>query len=183
MLAGLFAAELDTELYNRIQELTAKQDQDPAVLFAKMVARQLALTADQGPEHIGVSAEKLERMENQRTYRNRSRYAQRALFQEERAEEEGRRERRGGKGRPHRDSHDRDSRERERRRAWREEESPRGWEEAPRAKRAPRKEEKPPRPPKAPAPPPQPRLNPDGTPMLNRRQRRALKFGNPMPEK
>ncbi len=203
LLAGLFAAELDTELYNRIQELTAKQDQDPAVLFAKMVARQLALTADQGPEHIGVSAEKLERMENQRTYRNRSRYAQRALFQEERAEEEGRRERRGGKGRPHRDSHDRDSRERdshdrdfrerdshdrdsrerERRRAWREEESPRGWEEAPRAKRAPRKEEKPSRPPKAPAPPPQPRLNPDGTPMLNRRQRRALKFGNPMPEK
>ena len=33
------------------------------------------------------------------------------------------------------------------------------------------------------APAPAPRLNPDGTPMLNRKQRRALKFGNPMPEK
>ncbi|MGN0866829.1 MAG: DEAD/DEAH box helicase [Oligosphaeraceae bacterium] len=185
LLAGLFAASLDTELYAKIQELTAKQDQDPAILFTKMVARQLALTADQGPENIGVTAEKLERLQNQRSYRNRSRYAQRALFLEEREEQEEREERRGAKGGRGRKSAFREYEENE---EWSERREPRKSRGGA-AKRSSRQErEKTPKPPKAKAPkaqpaPPPPRLNPDGTPMLNRRQRRALKFGNPMPEK
>ncbi len=184
LLAGLFAASLDTELYTKIQELTAKQDQDPAILFTKMVARQLALTADQGPEHIGVTAEKLERLQNQRSYRNRSRYAQRALFLEEREGQdgrEGREERRGGRSRKgsYRDAYEGEE--------WTERREPRKS-RGDSGKRPPRKErDKAPSPkakaPKAQPAPPPPRLNPDGTPMLNRRQRRALKFGNPMPEK
>ena len=184
LLAGLFAASLDTELYTKIQELTAKQDQDPAILFTKMVARQLALTADQGPEHIGVTAEKLERLQNQRSYRNRSRYAQRALFLEEREGQDGREdreERRGGRSRKgsYRDAYEGEE--------WTERREPRKS-RGDSGKRPPRKErDKAPSPkakaPKAQPAPPPPRLNPDGTPMLNRRQRRALKFGNPMPEK
>ncbi len=181
LLAGLFAATLDTELYAKIQELTAKQDQDPAILFTKMVARQLALTADQGPEHIGVTAEKLERLQNQRSYRNRSRYAQRALFLEEREGQEEREERRGrgsrGRKAPYREYDDQEE--------WterREARKSRGGAKEKRSSRPEREKATPPKA-KAPQPPPPPRLNPDGTPMLNRRQRRALKFGNPMPEK
>ena len=225
LLANLFAASLDTELYARIQEMIASQDQDPAVLFTKMVSRQLALTADQGPENIGVSAERLERLANQRSYRNRSRYAQRALFLEEREGEEAgqdesrpprrrkpyserKRDRRfdnDGEGasrgeRPTRERHyDRDGERRDYKRRedrfdrdgerrdykWREDRFDRDGERRDykrREKRNGHEEGKPEKKRKA-APAPAPRLNPDGTPMLNRKQRRALKFGNPMPEK
>ena len=231
LLAGLFAATLDTELYNKICAMIATQDQDPAVLFTKMVSRQLAITADQGPENIGVSDEKLERLMNpQRSYRNRSRYAQRALFREERgnrddASEMGDDERHGRKPYPGwrrgkdddgdmeadsklRRQHDHEERpfKKERRgrgefeeRPFKKERRERGeFEERPfkkerrehddrfgkfdhERKHDDRKrkdfDEKPKK--KTAKEPPAPRLNPDGTPMLNRKQRRALKFGTP----
>ena len=232
LLAGLFAATLDAELYNKICAMIATQDQDPAVLFTKMVSRQLSLTADQGPENIGVSAEKLERLMNpQRSYRNRSRYAQRALFREERGghdsdteiggdNQHGRKPypgwRRGkdeentaeGDFRPHRhqdhaerpfkkehrgngnpedrpfqkersehgDFGDRSYKKEHREYKDRFDKYDRGRKHDDRKRKdfaeKPKKKT-------MSSEPPAPRLNPDGTPKLNRKQRRALKFGNP----
>ena len=209
LLASLFAANLDVKLFGKIREMIASQDQDPAVLFTKMVSRQLALTADQGPEHIGVSPEKLEKL-TARAYRNRSRFAQRALFQEEREGGEG-----GGESRPFRKRKE-GGFHKKGREGVREDRGDEGFSERPAKKRRfdergsfegggqdrpkrrhedygsggdkdrgqkrgkrEREEARGERP--AVAKPVL--LNPDGTPKLNRKQRRALKFGNPLPEK
>ncbi len=208
LLASLFTANLDVKLFGKIREMIASQDQDPAVLFTKMVSRQLALTADQGPEHIGVSPEKLEKL-TARAYRNRSRFAQRALFQEEREGREG-----GGESRPSRKRKEGGFHKKGREGA-REDRGDEGFSERPAKKRRydergsfgagqdrpkrrhedygsggdkdrvqkrgkrEREEARGERP--AVAKPVL--LNPDGTPKLNRKQRRALKFGNPLPEK
>ncbi|GEM_PF-525863 len=222
ILAGLFASTLDSDLYTKILGMIATQDQDPAVLFTKMISKQLALTADQGPENIGVSAEKIERMMNQRSYRNRSRYAQRALFREEReasGDFEGNEEgghRFGRKPYPPREDRkfeereDRPRRERkfndfeervnrkfgdfeergerkfgERKERKFSDRKERKFEDFPERKERKfsdrKRDERKPAPEKRAEAPKPVRLNPDGTPMLNRKQRRALKFGNPMP--
>ncbi len=212
LLASLFAANLDVKLFGKIQEMIASQDQDPAVLFTKMVSRQLALTADQGPEHIGVSPEKLEKL-TARAYRNRSRFAQRALFQEERGgaggeggPEEGgrppRKKKEGGAFKKRREGvrEDRGSEEFSERpakkRRYEERESFGGDRERGKRRREDHdggenkfREQKRKKREKAEARGERPAsqkpvlLNPDGTPKLNRKQRRALKFGNPLPEK
>ena len=93
LLGLLFSSELDAQLYNTICEMTAKQDQDPAVLFTKMVSRHLAATADQGPENIGFSPERVEELMHPKR-RERG----------ERGERGERRERRGGRPRRERDA-------------------------------------------------------------------------------
>ena len=99
LLGLLFASELDAKLYNTICEMTEKQDQDPAVLFTKMVSKHLAATADQGPENIGLSAERVEELMHPKRRERR-----------DRGDRGERRERRGD-GRPPRDrDRDRDDR-------------------------------------------------------------------------
>ncbi len=207
LLASLFAANLDVKLFGKIQEMIASQDQDPAVLFTKMVSRQLALTADQGPEHIGVSPEKLEKL-TARAYRNRSRFAQRALFQEERGGEgggeggegatrpprkkkeggshkkgaEGVREDRGNEESFERPAKKRRYEDREFEHSKRRHEDYEGGENKFREQKRKKREKAEARGERPAAQKPV-LLNPDGTPKLNRKQRRALKFGNPMPEK
>ena len=83
LLGLLFSSELDAQLYNTICEMTQKQDQDPAVLFTKMVSKHLAATADQGPENIGLSPERVEELMHPK--------------RRERGDRDGRRERRGGR--------------------------------------------------------------------------------------
>ena len=105
LLGLLFSSELDAQLYNTICEMTEKQDQDPAVLFTKMVSKHLAATADQGPENIGLSAERVEELMHPKR-RERKDRGDRG----DRGERGERRERRGG-GRPPRDrDRDRDDR-------------------------------------------------------------------------
>lgn len=102
LLGLLFSSELDAQLYNTICEMTEKQDQDPAVLFTKMVSKHLAATADQGPENIGLSAERVEELMHPKRRERKDRG--------DRSDRGERRERRGG-GRPPRDrDRDRDDR-------------------------------------------------------------------------
>ena len=234
LLGLLFSSELDAQLYNTICEMTQKQDQDPAVLFTKMVSKHLAATADQGPENIGLSPERVEELMHPK--------------RRERGDRDGRRERRGGRSargdRKERSFHDetekgdderpprRERREfdddrppRRERREFDDERPPRrerrefGDERPPRRERRefgndrparrerrdfgderpPRRErrdfgdERPARghqkdfakkgrPPKAEKKAPVQQFNEDGTPKLNRKQRRLLKFGPPRSE-
>ena len=186
LLGMLFASELDAQLYNTICELTEKQDQDPAVLFTKMVSKHLAATADQGPENIGLSAERVEELMHPK--------------RRERKERDGRgeRERRGGRPRhagdedapAHSFRDEGTGRPPRSRKSSYDDEAPRSrkssYDEAPRSRKsygdAPRSRKsydahggRPARPPK----PPKPQFNEDGTPKLNRKQRRLLKFGPP----
>ena len=261
LLGLLFSSELDAQLYNTICEMTAKQDQDPAVLFTKMVSKHLAATADQGPENIGLSAERVEELMHpkRRERRDRGERKDRGDRRDRRERRERdfedrppRRERdfedrpprRDWEDRPPRRERDfedrpprrdwedrpprreRDFEDRPRRREWEDRPPRREWEDRPPRRerdfddrprrrewedRPPRRERdfddrprrfdhgdgyapsrsrsgdwedrppRPARPPKAPkAPqPPQPQFNEDGTPKLNRKQRRLLKFGPP----
>jgi len=258
LLGLLFSSELDAQLYNTICEMTAKQDQDPAVLFTKMVSKHLAATADQGPENIGLSAERVEELmhpkrrdrgERKDRGDRRDRRERRERDFEDRPPRrerdfEDRPPRRDWEDRPPRRERDfedrpprrdwedrpprreRDFEDRPRRREWEDRPPRREWEDRPPRRerdfddrprrrewedRPPRRErdfddrprrfdhgdgyapsrsrsgdweDRPPRParppktPKAPQPP-QPQFNEDGTPKLNRKQRRLLKFGPP----
>ena len=264
LLGLLFASELDAQLYNTICEMTKKQDQDPAVLFTKMVSKHLAATADQGPENIGLSAERVEELmhpkrrerkdrgerdthrrsrgdrpsrehrdfdeerpprrehrdydEERPPRRERGSYSderparrERSFYDEERPlrehrdydEERPPRRERGsyGEERPRREHRDYgEERPPRRERGFYGEERPRRehrdyGEERPRRERGSVSErsrsvnweDRPPKPPKASKPakapkPPQPQFNEDGTPKLNRKQRRLLKFGPPRPD-
>ena len=264
LLGLLFASELDAQLYNTICEMTAKQDQDPAVLFTKMVSKHLAATADQGPENIGLTAERVEELmhpkrrerrdRGERTDRPRRRSrdfnGDRPPRRErgDRDESSGAKRSHGGNRddrpprrshddyadrlrhdhdhddhRPSRRSHD-DYADRPRRERDRDDRPPRRSHDdyADRPRRERDRDDRPPRrshddyadrprhdhddrpfrrgrygessapehvhtekkvsktskPPK----PPQPQFNEDGTPKLNRKQRRLLKFGPPRPD-
>ena len=173
LLAQLFASELDPELYNTIQEMIEKQDQDPAVLFTKMISRQLAMTADQGPENIGLPQEKVEWLMN-----GRRRTAPRSGGEHRRAPRPEREKRQ----RPPRDHEDAGE---PRRGAGRRErpQPPRTERAEPRddhAYGAPRRFGRKPHGDKAgQGYTVKQQYNPDGSPKLNRKQRRLLKFGPP----
>ena len=85
---------LDLEILHQVQTLSVNQDL--MVLLAKLIGHTLSGGADQGPEHIGVEGQKLDRLLSPRSPRDR---------RERRGDEEGRRRRdRKGEGRHrHRD--------------------------------------------------------------------------------
>ncbi len=188
LLAELFANELDPQLYNTILEMIEKQDQDPAVLFTKMISRQLALTADQGPENIGLPQEKVERLIN------RPRGGNRNGARGERRERTPRRER-GERTEQGARRYERSERTERKPREERAEYSEGRGERSERPERSERKSNAQPHAfgaPKRFDKKPSQRFtvgvsnkgnvirqqyNPDGTPKLNRKQRRLLKFG------
>ena len=58
----LFRNDLDPEMYNQVKAIAEGQDQDPLVLFTKLLTKQLRGNGDQGPEEIGITGERLERL-------------------------------------------------------------------------------------------------------------------------
>ena len=197
LLGLLFASELDAKLYNTICEMTAKQDQDPAVLFTKMVSKHLAATADQGPENIGLSAERVEELMHPKRRERRDR-GERDTYRRSRGD---RPPREHGSVPERSRSGDWEERPPRRERSFYDDDRPPRRSRDFDADRPPRRErgsvpersrsgnwdERPPKPPKASKPakapkPPQPQFNEDGTPKLNRKQRRLLKFGPPRPD-
>ncbi len=240
LLGELFASDLDPVLYNEIMAMIEKEDQDPVVLFTKLITKQLYASADQGPEYIGLSPDKVERLMQERGGRRGGRGGRfgnrgprrdyddrprRREFDDERPPrrrdfDDERPPRRDYDDRPRRRDFDderpprRDYDDRPRRRDFDERPPRRDFDDRPRRRdfdeRPPRRDfddrprrrdfdERPPRrdfddrprrrnfderPPRserpaAPKPAPVPQYNPDGTPKLNRKQRRLLKFGPP----
>ena len=241
LLAELFASNLDPKLYQKVTEMIAQEDQDPVVLFTKMLSRALAASSDQGPERIGLSQEKIDYLlekrnrrygrqggrrdsyDRDRPYGRKSYYREDRPFRGERSERPFREERPEREERPFREEREeRPFREEREERPFREErpereERPfreRRYDDRPYERRpygdrpyrdrddrpyerrpygdrpydrkpyrddhaygAPKRFSKP-EPPMPDAPKPI-ALNPDGTPKLNRKQRRLLKFGPP----
>ena len=67
LFAELFTSDLDPALYNQVLEISKDQDQDALVLFTKLLTRFLSNSSDQGPERIGFSGDRLERLVNEKS--------------------------------------------------------------------------------------------------------------------
>ncbi len=66
LFAELFTSDLDPALYNQVLEISKDQDQDALILFTKLLTRFLSNSSDQGPERIGFSGDRLERLVNEK---------------------------------------------------------------------------------------------------------------------
>ncbi len=64
LFAELFVSDLNPALYKQVVEISQGQDQDPLVLFTKLLTRFLSGNNDQGPEQIGLTGDRLERVLN-----------------------------------------------------------------------------------------------------------------------
>ncbi len=97
LFAELFASQLDPALYNQVLDISKDLDNDPQVLFTKLLTRFLNNSSDQGPEKIGLSGDRLQRVVDQQGRPRRD-------------GDSRSRERRGGSrwSRPRRDSRSRD---------------------------------------------------------------------------
>ncbi|NLF92778.1 MAG: DEAD/DEAH box helicase, partial [Oligosphaeraceae bacterium] len=66
LFGELFVSDLNPSLYNQVLEISQGQDQDPLVLFTKLLTRFLSGNNDQGPEQIGLTGDRLDRALNKR---------------------------------------------------------------------------------------------------------------------
>lgn len=74
LLAELFASELDASLLQQIKEMLHNQDQDPMILFTKLITKFFSKSSDQGPENIGLSEDKIQNLAKEKnTDRKRGR--------------------------------------------------------------------------------------------------------------
>ena len=78
LFAELFVSDLNPALYNQVLEISQGQDQDPLVLFTKLLTRFLSSSNDQGPEQIGLTGDRLDRALNKRPRFERDRRPGRA---------------------------------------------------------------------------------------------------------
>ena len=78
LFAELFVSDLNPAFYNQVLEISQGQDQDPLVLFTKLLTRFLSGSNDQGPEQIGLTGDRLDRALNKRPRFERDRRPGRA---------------------------------------------------------------------------------------------------------